>query len=130
MHVMVDPLVMHVLHWDIVLSSVVLGRSEKKEEVDMNGLVGRLVIRGVVEFLETLGRLMWSSYRVGQLGFVKGSHDFLSRCLQFLKLAGMIQKDVPRFLSFWGLLKVRVDLLQLRFCNHLEFVSNLDIHQH
>ena len=58
---------------------------------------------------------MWSSYRVGQLGSVKGCHDFLSGFFcNFLKLAGMIQKDVPRFLSFWGPLRVRVDLLQLR----------------
>jgi len=56
MHVMVDPPVMHVLHWDIVLSSVVLGRSEKEEEVDMNDLVGRVVNRGVVDFLVTLER--------------------------------------------------------------------------
>lgn len=55
MHVMVGPPVMHVLHWDIVLSSVVLGRSEK-EEVDMNDLVGRAVNRGVVDFLVTLER--------------------------------------------------------------------------
>ena len=56
MHVMVDPPVMHVLHWGIVLSSVVLGRSEKEEEVDMNDLVGRAVNRGVVDFLVTLER--------------------------------------------------------------------------
>jgi hypothetical protein len=56
MHVMVDPPVMHVLHWDIVLSSVVLGRSEKEEQVDMNDLVGRVVNRGVVDFLVTLER--------------------------------------------------------------------------
>jgi hypothetical protein len=48
--------VMHVLRWDIVLSSVVLGRSEKEEEVDMNALVGRGVNRNVVDLLITWGR--------------------------------------------------------------------------
>jgi hypothetical protein len=57
MDVMEDRLAMHALHWDIVLSSVVLGRSEK-EEADMNGRVGRVGNMDVVGLLGILEPLL------------------------------------------------------------------------
>lgn len=57
MDVIEDRLAMHALHWDIMLSSVVLGRSKKEEEVSMNirvGRVGNLDVVGLLGILETL----------------------------------------------------------------------------
>lgn len=51
MDVMEDRLVMHVLHWDIVLNSVVPGGLEMEEEADMNGRVGKVVNLDVVGLL-------------------------------------------------------------------------------